>query len=237
MTLPMFVLFRLRCTSARRPASCVHRRRSSLRRCRALASSTSRSCISASARLYSFGNTFTNFVRALVPVVEQLAARGGCRSSGGARSSSSCSSASSVSPRCQHCVVPTRALLLGGRQHRLERHHRRVAAARELAVLVVDVGDAAATCRRRSCGRSCRARRPCRRSCTRSRGRRCLRRPRSRPKLRTAKRSPATPRKNASPAIAPYSTVLPMMMFSSRSPRKSMLGRTTMRPPDRPLPT
>ncbi len=34
------------------------------------------------------------------------------------------------------------------------------------------------------------------------------------PELRTAKRSPATPWKYASPAIAPYSTVLPTMMFS-----------------------
>ena len=56
------------------------------------------------------------------------------------------------------------------------------------------------------------------------------------PDRRTAKRSPATPLKNASPLVAPYSTVLPTMMFLVASPRKSMLGRTTMRPPDRPLP-
>ena len=35
------------------------------------------------------------------------------------------------------------------------------------------------------------------------------------PELRTQKRSPATPRKYDSPAIAPYITVLPMTMFSS----------------------
>ena len=35
------------------------------------------------------------------------------------------------------------------------------------------------------------------------------------PELRTQKRSPATPRKYASPAIAPYITVLPTTMFSS----------------------
>jgi hypothetical protein len=33
------------------------------------------------------------------------------------------------------------------------------------------------------------------------------------PDRRTAKRSPATPRKKASPLVAPYSAVLPMMMF------------------------
>jgi hypothetical protein len=38
------------------------------------------------------------------------------------------------------------------------------------------------------------------------------------------------------PAIAPYSTVLPTMMFSS--PRARHPGwRTITRPPDRPLPT
>ena len=37
------------------------------------------------------------------------------------------------------------------------------------------------------------------------------------PELRTANRSPATPWKYASPAIAPYSTVLPTMMFSAGS--------------------
>ena len=56
------------------------------------------------------------------------------------------------------------------------------------------------------------------------------------PERRTAKRSPATPLKNASPAIAPYSTVLPTMMFSVPAPRKSFGQRTMMRPPDRPLP-
>jgi hypothetical protein len=56
------------------------------------------------------------------------------------------------------------------------------------------------------------------------------------PDRRTAKRSPATPRKKASPLVAPYSAVLPTMMFLVASPRNSMLGRTTMRPPDRPLP-
>ena len=56
------------------------------------------------------------------------------------------------------------------------------------------------------------------------------------PDRRTAKRSPATPLKKASPVVAPYSAVLPMMMLLVASPRKSMLGRTTMRPPDRPLP-
>ena len=58
----------------------------------------------------------------------------------------------------------------------------------------------------------------------------------SAPELRTAKRSPATPWKYASPAIAPYSTVLPMMMFSVGS-RFTGGWRTTTRPPDRPLPT
>ena len=34
------------------------------------------------------------------------------------------------------------------------------------------------------------------------------------PELRTAKRSPAWPAANSLPAVAPYSTVLPMMVFS-----------------------
>jgi hypothetical protein len=42
------------------------------------------------------------------------------------------------------------------------------------------------------------------------------------PDRRTAKRSPATPRKKASPLVAPYSTVLPTMMFFVASPRNSM---------------
>ena len=45
-----------------------------------------------------------------------------------------------------------------------------------------------------------------------------------------------TPRKKASPLVAPYSAVLPMIVLVVASPRKSMLGRTAMRPPDRPLP-
>jgi hypothetical protein len=56
------------------------------------------------------------------------------------------------------------------------------------------------------------------------------------PDRRTAKRSPATPRKKASPLVAPYSAVLPTMMLRVASPRKSMLGRTTSRPPLSPLP-
>ena len=43
------------------------------------------------------------------------------------------------------------------------------------------------------------------------------------PDSRTAKRSPATPEKKASPVVAPYSAVLPMMMLSVAAPRKSML--------------
>src|SRR5471032_1224937 len=54
------------------------------------------------------------------------------------------------------------------------------------------------------------------------------------PELRTQKRSPATPRKYASPEIAPYITVLPQIMFSSDLPRKSVVGRIMMRPPDKP---
>ena len=86
---------------------------------------------------------------------------------------------------------------------------------RERAVLVVDVGDAAAHARGEVAPGAARARRRCRRSCIRSRGRRCLRRRPIAPELRTQKRSPATPRKYASPSIAPYITVLPMTMLSS----------------------
>ena len=44
------------------------------------------------------------------------------------------------------------------------------------------------------------------------------------PELRTAKRSPATPRKIRLAGIAPYSTVLPTMMFSSGTMGQSFGG-------------
>ena len=57
------------------------------------------------------------------------------------------------------------------------------------------------------------------------------------PELRTAKRSPASPRKYAFPAVAPYSTVLPMTTLSSGVKPASSGGRTLSVPPERPLPT
>ncbi len=59
------------------------------------------------------------------------------------------------------------------------------------------------------------------------------------PELRTQNRSPTTPRRNTSPAVAPYRMTLPAMMFSSatKSGWDATGGRTMMRPPDRPLPT
>ena len=56
------------------------------------------------------------------------------------------------------------------------------------------------------------------------------------PLLRTAKRSPATPRKNASPLVAPYSATLPITMFCAASKVDSACGNTTIRPPERPFP-
>ena len=56
------------------------------------------------------------------------------------------------------------------------------------------------------------------------------------PELRTAKRSPASPRKNARPDVAPYSTVLPTITFSSAAKPASSGGRTESTPPDSPLP-
>ena len=58
----------------------------------------------------------------------------------------------------------------------------------------------------------------------------------SAPELRTAKRSPASPRKNARPAVAPYRATLPAITFSSGSKVASAGGRTANTPPDRPLP-
>ena len=58
----------------------------------------------------------------------------------------------------------------------------------------------------------------------------------SAPELRTAKRSPAIPRKNARPAVAPYRTVLPTIMFSSARNSAVSGGRTETIPPDSPLP-
>ena len=57
------------------------------------------------------------------------------------------------------------------------------------------------------------------------------------PELRTAKRSPAIPRKKHSPLTAPYSTVLPIMMFSLGSMGLLAAGLMISRPPDSPLPT
>ena len=59
----------------------------------------------------------------------------------------------------------------------------------------------------------------------------------SAPELRTAKRSPAWPAANSLPPVAPYSTVLPMMVFSLAVMVDRLGGRSTMMPPDRPLPT
>ena len=56
------------------------------------------------------------------------------------------------------------------------------------------------------------------------------------PELRTPKRSPARPRKNARPLVAPYSTVLPTMTFSSAANPEPSGGRTATTPPDSPLP-
>src|SRR5439155_993158 len=56
------------------------------------------------------------------------------------------------------------------------------------------------------------------------------------PELRTAKRSPARPRKNALPLVAPYSTVLPISTFSSAAKVTPSGGITASVPPDRPLP-
>ena len=56
------------------------------------------------------------------------------------------------------------------------------------------------------------------------------------PELRTAKRSPARPRTNILPLVAPYRTVLPMMTFSSATYVTPSGGMTAIVPPDRPLP-
>ena len=107
-------------------------------------------------------------------------ARACCRSSGcGLRAASS--AAPRRSGRRASRVLPPRRSARPRCTTLLQRHHRGVAAAGELAVLVVHVGDAAATCRPRSCGRSCPAPARCRRSCIRSRGRPCLRPPPWRP--------------------------------------------------------
>ena len=65
-----------------------------------------------------------------------------------------------------------------------------------------------------------------------SHDRRAPRPPRGRRSCASAKRSPAPPRV-ASPAMAPYSTVLPIMMFSVGS-RRRRLWRPISRPPDGP---
>ena len=56
------------------------------------------------------------------------------------------------------------------------------------------------------------------------------------PELRTAKRSPAMPLKNASPEVAPYSTMLPIRMFFSGRNVELRGGYTMSLPPERPLP-
>ena len=57
------------------------------------------------------------------------------------------------------------------------------------------------------------------------------------PELRTQKRSPAWPAANSLPAVAPYSTVLPMMVLRLVSSPLETGGLSTMMPPERPLPT
>ena len=57
------------------------------------------------------------------------------------------------------------------------------------------------------------------------------------PLLRTANRSPARPAANRNPFVAPYRTVLPMIVLSAATSGLAIGGRTTMVPPDRPLPT
>ena len=158
---------------------------------------------SPSARRYSFGNTLTNLRAVLAPVVEDLAARARCRCSCAWLSIRRLQNRPRRdSPMCQSSRASFR-LLLGLREHRLELDHRGVAALGELAVARRARRRCRPTCRRRNCGRSCPAPPPCRRSCIRSRGRPRPRPPPCAPELRTAKRSPATPRKYASPAIAP----------------------------------
>ena len=55
------------------------------------------------------------------------------------------------------------------------------------------------------------------------------------PEFRTAKRSPARPRKNAFPAVAPYSTVLPTITFSSATKAAPSGGRTASDAARQPL--
>ena len=57
------------------------------------------------------------------------------------------------------------------------------------------------------------------------------------PEFLTANRSPARPAANRWPSVAPYRTVLPMIVLSSAFSGLTCGGRTTIIPPDRPLPT
>ena len=57
------------------------------------------------------------------------------------------------------------------------------------------------------------------------------------PLFLTANRSPARPAANRRPAVAPYSTVLPMMVLSRATSPDDTIGRTTIVAPDKPLPT
>jgi hypothetical protein len=58
----------------------------------------------------------------------------------------------------------------------------------------------------------------------------------STPELRTAKRSPAMPRTNTSPLVAPYNATLPTIMLFSEAKVAFGLGNTASLPPERPLP-
>ena len=57
------------------------------------------------------------------------------------------------------------------------------------------------------------------------------------PEFLTAKRSPARPAANNIPSVAPYNTVLPMIVFALALSWLTIGGLTTMIPPDNPLPT
>ena len=57
------------------------------------------------------------------------------------------------------------------------------------------------------------------------------------PEFLTANLSPACPAANNFPLVAPYKTVLPMIVFFSVSISVALAGLTIMVPPDKPFPT
>ncbi len=195
-----------------------------------------------SARRYSFGNTLTNRTRDFGPVVQDRPAHAGCRSSGEWSSISFLRSASSCGPAVAELVperLVHRGLLLMRRRQLVQRHHR-------LVLQRLGEVDRPRRRRRRAAplmpAAKLRPVDPARPQYHRS----CIRTPWSPVPSTTAilvgqgaprKRSPATPRKKASPwDRAVQHGAADDDVLRHIATEVDTTAAPTIRPPDKPLP-